>query len=129
MNRRHLPALTAWLLPLLCLRAFLPAGFMPATTEAGLQLVLCNGGYYQTHYQTLPASSAGHDGQPAAPHGAGGPCLFAMAATTTGPAPAIQAFVDIVPAVGDSTPPFHLDHSLSRPLQRAQQSRAPPAFS
>jgi hypothetical protein len=42
MNRRLFRKWARWLLPLLVARAFLPVGFMLATTEAdGLQLAFC----------------------------------------------------------------------------------------
>ena len=42
MNRRLFRKWARWLLPLLVARAFLPVGFMLATTQAdGLQLAFC----------------------------------------------------------------------------------------
>ncbi len=120
MTPRRRTLLIAWLLPLLCLRALLPTGFM-LSTDTGLSMVLCSGGFYKT----LSASSDEQPGAPAA--SADTPCLFALAATT-GPTPTVIATTDFVPHAVGSLPPFQLDHFLSRPLIRAQQSRAPPSF-
>ena len=41
MTRRSFQRCLLWLLPLLILRAFVPAGFMVSTGAAGLELTLC----------------------------------------------------------------------------------------
>jgi hypothetical protein len=44
ISRRTSRLFTALLLPLLVLRAMLPAGFMPVADDAGLRVVMCSAG-------------------------------------------------------------------------------------
>jgi hypothetical protein len=133
MNRRQ-HTLTAWLLPLLCLRALLPTGFMPVVSEAGWQIVVCSGSAYQPSSQ-LPskavaitknvASDSNHSNQKR--QTGDGPCVFALSATSA-PIPFISA-ADFAQSLTHSYLQTADEWLLSRPLIRAQQSRAPPFFS
>ena len=86
MNRRLFRKWARWLLPLLVVRAFLPVGFMLATTQAdGLQLAFCPD--QAPIVQSLDHAAAGHadhtghstDQKHAGAH-LDSPCAFAVAA-------------------------------------------------
>jgi len=121
MNRRNLPLWAAWLLPFFCLRALLPAGFMPVVGDAGLRLMLCDGQFYT-------ASLIEGGDQPVGSQVLGDSCPFALASTSLGPAPTLVATV-AAPKVLEAAIPFQFVHTLARPLPRAQQPRGPPYFS
>lgn len=76
-SRRHL--LIALLLPLLALRALLPAGFMPTADADGLRLVMCSDGL-------VPATNDHDEGAPGLAWDAGD-CPFALSALL---APAVE---------------------------------------
>lgn len=95
MHRRFCKSLLPWIVPLLVLRALIPAGFMLHADTEGLRLVFCSG----TAGGAVPSTEhaghhAGHDGSPAGEpsgehsgdHAKAGhydsPCPFALAAVT-----------------------------------------------
>lgn len=59
MNRRCAKLLTLWIVPLLLVRAFVPAGFMVTADAGGLSLAFCPS-------VMAPAQHAGHAGHDAA---------------------------------------------------------------
>ncbi len=135
MNRRLYRKWARWLLPLLVVRAFLPVGFMLATTQAdGLQLAFCPDqapiaqGHVAHDGQVAHHGEAGHDGSrhSGAAH-AVTQCPFAVAA--------VAAVIDI-PHL-DPVAPQALDQVLPErvvavPLagpQRVDRIRGPPSLS
>jgi hypothetical protein len=129
MNRRFFKKWARWLLPLLVARAFLPVGFMLATTQTdGLQLAFCT--------DQAPIVQGLHDhasmaGGHAGPHHSGGhldpPCPFAVAA--------VAAVIDIphlAPVAAQATEQFLAERVVAVPLagpQRIDRIRGPPSLS
>jgi len=130
MNRRLFRKWARWLLPLLVARAFLPVGFMLATTQAdGLQLAFCPDQapiVQGTHH----ASTGGHADH-AGPHHSGShvdpPCPFAVAA--------VAAVIDIphlAPVASEAVEQILPERVIAVPLagpQRADRIRGPPSLS
>jgi DUF2946 family protein len=125
MNRRLFRKWARWLLPLLVARAFLPVGFMLATTQAdGLQLAFCpdQAAVVQGH------SGAHHDdgSQHAGAHGAT-QCPFAVAA--------VAAVIDIPhldPVASQAAEQILPERVTAVPLagpQRIDRIRGPPSLS
>jgi hypothetical protein len=115
------------LLPLLALRALVPAGFMLDASSDGLSMVICSGGVYKTvsvdHGDQAPVTDHGQQTQ----HG-DSICPFAVAATGA-PAPsALPMVLGALSAIGIVANDVAEFHSLFGP-SRVQQSRAPPYFS
>jgi hypothetical protein len=134
MNRRLFSNWARWLLPLLVVRAFLPVGFMLATTQAdGLQLVFCPD--QAPIVQSLDHAAAGHAGhaghdttdqQHAGAH-LDSPCAFAVAA--------LAAVIDVPhldlvasPAAEQVLPERVVAVPLAGP-QRVDRIRGPPSLS
>jgi hypothetical protein len=119
MNRRLFKKWARWLLPLLVARAFLPVGFMLATTQAdGLQLAFC-----ADQAPILQGAGSHH-------HGGGHldpPCPFAVAA--------VAAVIDIphlAPVAAQATEQFLPERIVAVPLagpQRTDRIRGPPSLS
>ncbi|HKE92687.1 MAG TPA: hypothetical protein VKB34_00160 [Povalibacter sp.] len=89
MNRRFFKSLTLWIVPLLVLRAMVPAGYMLMAGEGGLQMMFCPSVVQPTEQVT---AHAGHEHHAGMQHGdAGGhsrgfqhdnaPCPFSLTAT------------------------------------------------
>ncbi len=136
MNRRLFRKWARWLLPLLVARAFLPVGFMLATTQAdGLHLAFC-----PDQVTVTQGHAPAHDG-PGAHHGDTGhdddsqhsgahavtQCPFAVAAVAAvidvphlEPV-ALQAAEQVLPELTAAVP-------LAGP-QRADRIRGPPSLS
>ena len=122
MNRRLFRKWARWLLPLLVARAFLPVGFMLATTQAdGLQLAFCPDQApiaQGMHHH----AGAGHSGSHLDP-----PCPFAVAA--------VAAVIDIphlAPVASQSAERILPERVVAVPLagpQRIDRIRGPPALS
>jgi hypothetical protein len=123
MNRRLFKKWARWLLPLLVARAFLPVGFMLATTQTdGLQLAFCA--------DQAPIVQALHD-HAGSHHHSGGhldpPCPFAVAA--------VAAVIDIphlAPVAAQATEQFLPERVVAVPLagpQRTDRIRGPPSLS
>lgn len=126
MNRRLFRKWARWLLPLLVARAFLPVGFMLATTQAdGLQLALC------PDQAAIVQGHSGHEhdhdaSQHAGAHGAT-QCPFAVAA--------VAAVIDIPhldPVAPQAAEPVLPECTVAVPLagpQRIDRIRGPPSLS
>lgn len=105
MSRRRLYLVLTLLMPLLTLRALLPAGYMVAAEGDGPRIVMCSGGLAAW---SAPADSDPHHPQPAA---GGEDCAFAHAAMNAPPphwvagelVPALQ--VRFFASASDSLPP------------------------
>lgn len=113
-SRRHL--LIALLLPLLALRALLPAGYMAEAQAGEFRLVMCAEGLH------LPQDSDDQD-----PAGDNGLCLFAHAAQA-----AVPAAPFIVPAAPEVAPAAPGGEHLLAPTTgppRADLARGPPSLS
>jgi hypothetical protein len=128
MNRRLFRKWARWLLPLLVARAFLPVGFMLATSQAdGLQLAFCP--------DQAPIVQGPHDhaamGDHAGSHHSGGhldpPCPFAVAA--------VAGVIDIphlAPVAAQATEQFLPERVAAVALagpQRIDRIRGPPSLS
>ena len=130
MNRRLFRKWARWLLPLLVARAFLPVGFMLATTQAdGLQLAFCPD--QAPIVQGLHHASDGGHGDHAGPHHSGShvdpPCPFAVAA--------VAAVIDIphlAPVAPQAAEQILPERVVAVPLagpQRTDRIRGPPFLS
>lgn len=148
MYRRRLNRWTAWLLPLLIARLFVPAGFMLSMSDAGLSVILCSG------VAALPAPGAGHvphadhagmdysaplaRGNAHAQHGEPGSeqlgsehkshenslCPFAVTAGGAS-CPADKALGEL-PRLADVVPNFHADPVWLSPAVLIDRIRGPP---
>jgi hypothetical protein len=130
MNRRLYRKWARWLLPLLVARAFLPVGFMLATTQAdGLQLAFCpdqapiaQGMHHSSMGGHADHSGAGHSGSHLDP-----PCPFAVAA--------VAAVIDIphlAPVPSQAAEQILPERVVAVPLagpQRIDRIRGPPSLS
>jgi hypothetical protein len=134
MNRRLFRKWARWLLPLLVARAFLPVGFMLATTQAdGLQLALCpdQAPVVQGLHHESPPSSLGDHADHAGAHHSGShldpPCPFAVAA--------VAAVIDIphlAPVASEAAEQILPERVVAVPLagpQRTDRIRGPPSLS
>ena len=130
MNRRLFKKWARWLLPLLVARAFLPVGFMLASTQAdGLQLAFCPDqapivqGIHDTHMgEHAEHTGAHHSGSHLDP-----PCPFAVAA--------VAAVIDIphlAPVAPQTAEQVLPERVVAVPLagpQRTDRIRGPPSLS
>lgn len=117
MPRRHLRLVLALLLPLMALRALLPAGTMPVAEDGGLRIVMCSAGLAQ------PGDDGDHELPPNA-----GDCPFAHAATLAPPSqPVIGPFTTPITVRFHSTRATTLPPATGPP--RVASARAPPALS
>jgi hypothetical protein len=133
MNRRLFRNWTRWLLPLLVARAFLPVGFMLATSPVdGLQLAFCPD--QAAIVQGVDHAAMGHLGHMGGSHNGphhnshlDPPCPFAVAA--------VAAVIDIPhldTAAVQAAEPFLPERAVAIPLtgpQRADRIRGPPSLS
>jgi hypothetical protein len=119
ISRRRIHLLLTLLLPLMALRALLPAGYMVSATDHGARVVMCSGGFASLD---TPAGDTGHQ-QPASYDD----CAFAHAAYSAPPpqmvALAIVPTFDVrfVSQTADQLPP-----ATGPP--RSTGARAPPAI-
>jgi hypothetical protein len=134
MNRRLFRKCAAWLLPLLALHAFLPAGFMLAVDAQGLELAFCPGqlpGFVQS-LDSGPAAQHAHHLTHATHHDSSSSqlapsCPYALAA--------LAFTVDVPPAELGALPftdEFIQQRSIFQPGAgpfRADRIRGPPSFS
>jgi hypothetical protein len=147
MTRRSFQRCLLWLLPLLILRAFVPAGFMVSADAAGLQLTLCpdqvslpladaHAGHHMGHGDGVD-EHAGHHMQVggagdehAAHHGGKhfeSPCPFGIATVAVGP----TLLQPARPLAELADKPFFrpsIRLAAAGPL-RADRIRGPPRFS
>lgn len=123
ITRRPLRLGIALLLPLMALRALLPAGFMPVPDSGGFALVMCSAGLASTAGD--PATS--DDDHPRDP--GTGLCAFALAASTV--PPPTQHTIALVDPLRESRG-FQREPDLFPPATgppRTAAARAPPALS
>ena len=122
MNRRLYRKWARWLLPLLVARAFLPVGFMLASTQAdGLQLAFCpdQASIVQGHADHAGAKHSGSHLDP--------PCPFAVAA--------VAAVIDVphlAPVALQAAEHILPERIVAVPLagpQRVDRIRGPPSLS
>ncbi len=119
---------TGWalaLVPLLLLRALIPAGFMPAVGAGSLALVYCEPGALvapSSHAHHAPgAEHAGHGA-----HTAAGECPFAQSAAPALPTLLAAVLVQPQPAPVAAAPRDD-QHPAAVPLRHAA-ARGPPRF-
>ncbi len=122
MNRRRLHFVIALLLPLMALRAMLPAGYMLDAGQGGLRIVMCSEGLQAAPLgDNSDQSSNGHGQRDS------GSCPFAHAAVSAPPPSASPSIAMVrfdagrIPAIAPPT------RSLS--LIRVQSARGPPSIS
>ena len=120
MTRRRIRFLIALLLPLMVLRALLPAGYMPVAGNDGLRIVMCSAGLATT--TTGDATDRGD--HPGLAGGEG--CVFAHAAVAA--PPPVQGVPAVRVAAGTS-PDTPAESFVISTLLRSQSARAPPALS
>jgi hypothetical protein len=145
MNRRLFQRCLLWLLPLLLVRAIVPAGFMVAADTNGLALTFCSaqapllaaasmpsveGGHAMQHAgHQMPADAGGVD--PHAAHHAGkhfdSPCPFGVAATAMTSDLPVVSLATVVAAVGVFD--FVSAPAVTSGPQRADRIRGPPQLS
>jgi hypothetical protein len=122
MTRRRLHFVIALLLPLMALRAMLPAGYMLDARHGELRMVMCSAGLY------LPASGDDHPSGGHPLQSSAGDCVFAHAAVS---APSIQFIVAVIEPPRNvrfvSLPVDSLPPATGPP--RVAAARAPPALS
>jgi hypothetical protein len=127
-HHRHRVWLAAFAVALLCLRALVPAGFMPATASDGwVTLQLCTTqGLEQRRVQVDPLGAAAEPstGNPAS-HSERSDCAFAVTASVapTAESPRLPHFVSMAVVM------VALDTAVApaRPLVRSHSARGPPA--
>jgi hypothetical protein len=137
MNRRFCKSLSLWIVPLLLLRALIPAGFMLAPDANGLSLVFCSASTPQSAANAAVQNEGhaghhvGHDNDPhpgdhasASQHNA--PCPFSLAAiAAAAEVPYLVATVAI--PVDEPFGFFSAPTSSAGPL-RADRIRGPPSL-
>jgi hypothetical protein len=119
MSRRRAVAFIWLLLPLMVLRAWLPAGYMPVAGEAGMRLVLCSGAILDPAAGGTPATTDAHDADLS--------CPFAHA-----PALAPPLDFSLAPAFTRVVAPGAASPTLSQQTTgppRANPARGPPQHS
>ena len=130
MNRRFFKNWARWLLPLLVARAFLPVGFMFASTQAdGLQLAFCpdQAPIAQGHHHASSGDHADHAGAKHSGSHMDPPCPFAVAA--------VAAVIDVphlAPVAAQARDQILPERVVAVPLagpQRTDRIRGPPSLS
>ena len=120
--RMRLLALIAFVLPVLLLRASIPAGFMAASVEGTLQIVLCQpglmaGGHHHPHHHRDSQSPASIEVDPT--------CPYAQSA-----GPALMPTLPVLPATADmhrlEPPAATTQRQLEYGPTRQQSPRGPP---
>jgi hypothetical protein len=118
-------ALALFALAAIVLRAIVPVGWMPGTSESGTPIILCTA-------QGLLEIAVGADGKPvdqgeqeSAPHAP--PCVFGANANFTTPPDTFEPAPS--PAYVQATLGFEPESRPVRIYLRPQQARAPPAIS
>lgn len=141
MNRRFCKTLSLWILPLLMLRALVPAGFMLAPDANGLSLVFCSvstplsaTANAAVQHEGHAGHHVGHDNDPAGEHSGNhasasqhdAPCPFSLAV--------IAAAGDVLHCVSTAAIPADEPFTfLSAPASsagplRADRIRGPPSL-
>jgi len=118
ITRRSRRLWIALLLPLLALRAMLPAGYMPVAADGQLHIVMCSPGL-------VVQSDSGTDGDHPAPED--GSCLFAHAA---GFAPATEVvYSHLAPPSLSFDIPVAAQRQPTASPYRFAAARGPPRYS
>jgi hypothetical protein len=114
----------ALLLPLMVLRAMLPAGYMPVTENGTLRIAMCSDGIYPAAagQESDPSTGGDHDVPPDS-----GNCAFANAIAHAPPPATSQAIALILSDAGAI--PANAAPSGADSLVRVQSARGPPALS
>lgn len=129
-QHHHRAWFAALVVPLLCLRAVVPTGFMPELGADGwITLQLCTAQGLEPRRIQIDTLSAAKNslGRDPAPHTDRSDCVYAVTAGASpiAHAPALPAFVAI--AVLAATP--HVAPATAAgPLARSQSARGPPAY-
>jgi hypothetical protein len=112
--RKHL--LVALILPLLVVKAMLPAGFMPTVSDGQLRIVMCSAGLAQAGSATADESLPGER----APN-----CAFAVAGLAAPPPPLLTMLVPLAPC--HLPAPSNAAVTATAALRRYQSPRGPPS--
>lgn len=121
ISRRHLRIAVALLLPLLALRALLPAGYMVANAAGELRIVMCSTGL-AAWGAPAPAMPGDHD-KPLPDHG--DDCPFAHSSMQAPPPYLVHSADAPVPVfLFPSNPSDHIPPATGPPRQHG--ARAPP---
>jgi hypothetical protein len=113
----------ALLLPLMVLRAMLPAGYMPVAENGTLRIAMCSDGIYRAATDhNSDKSGSGHEQSSAS-----GSCAFANAVVSAPPPAALQFIVAI--AVDAGTIPASTAPTRPASIVRVQSARGPPSLS
>jgi len=116
-TRRRRQFLIALILPVLVMRAFMPAGYMPGEHAGfGIALQFCGS----------PIPAAGGDPGTAGSHAAQ-QCAFALGAVA-GPLPAVAQLGSLVLVSEPAVPPASLRCAAVSSCLRTQSPRGPPAL-
>ncbi|MFC4308617.1 hypothetical protein ACFPN2_05935 [Steroidobacter flavus] len=96
MRRHYLKLLSLWIVPLLVMRALIPAGFMLSVDAGQLQLMFCPSGVVAPLFSPKPATQQAHAehqhhpgmhhggaDQASASHDDNSPCPFSLVASAT----------------------------------------------
>jgi len=120
ISRRHIRLVIALLLPLMVLRAMLPAGYMPVAENGELRMVMCSAGLQ------LPVSNDTEQGKHHST--ADTPCPFANVLTS---APPVQYVATVIVAAAEFRFTSLTTDTLPPPTgpPRITAARAPPALS
>jgi hypothetical protein len=123
VTRRRLHFVIALLLPLMALRALLPAGYMLDSGHGALRVVMCSEG--------LHSAPVGENSDPSNGNGHGqrdsGSCPFAQA-TMNAPPPSASPSIVMVRFEAGAVPAFAAP-IRSTSLVRVQSARGPPSLS
>jgi hypothetical protein len=115
----------ALLLPLMVLRAMLPAGYMPVAENGTLRIAMCSDGFQPAatdHSGDQQSGSGDHQ----LPSGSGD-CPFANAAMNAPPPAVSQSVVTVESDAGAAPAIAAPTHAAS--IVRVQSARGPPTFS
>lgn len=123
ISRRHTRLIIALLLPLMVLRAMLPAGYMPVAENGVLRMAMCSDGLYPAAVDQGEDRKSGDNHQLPSDSGS---CPFANAAVNAAP-PSISQFIVRIDSDLGGTPDFAAP-VLSASIVRAQSARGPPSI-
>jgi hypothetical protein len=130
MLSRRAQRRVAWLLPLLCARLFVPAGFMVAPSGEGIGIALCPG-YAPLPMPVAPTSDhdrhagMGHGAEESGQHSKGqSACPFAVTGGTAD-VPVMQSTA-VLPRLIDAVPGFHPHPPWISPAVFINRIRGPP---
>jgi hypothetical protein len=119
MSRKPLNAGFAWVLALVLIRSFVPAGYMPGLVDGGFSLIVCDAGAAQHRHHHQPDHASG------GLRLLGGDCAYAQSAS-----PALLVAVDLSPpqqqSLSGKIQRFDTGVPDSEPL-RYRSARGPPA--